>query len=63
MFCFASREFKSPFTSDARRVLEYYDAVLNIYINVANEIQSTREDVLKDFEEYQNQIPTPQQHS
>ena len=58
----ASREGSNhPLRSDARRVLEYYDAVWNIYINVANEIQSTREDVLKDFEEYQSQIPTPQQ--
>ena len=52
-----------PLRSDARRVLEYYDAVWNVYINVANEIQSTREDVLKPFDDYANLIPPPQNTS
>ena len=47
--------------SDARRVLEYYDAVWNVYMNVANEIQSTREDVLKPYDDYAASIPGPQQ--
>ena len=58
----SSREGSNhPLRSDARRVLEYYDAVWNVYVNVANEVNSTREDVLKDFEHYSSQIPTPQQ--
>ena len=50
-----------PLRSDARRVLEYYDAVWNVYVNVANEIKETREDLLLDFETYSNQLPRPQQ--
>ena len=42
-------------------MLEYYDAVLNVYVNVANEIKSTREDLLLDYEHYANQLPRPQQ--
>ena len=52
-----------PLRSDARRVLEYYDAVWNVYINVGNEIQSTREDVLKPFDDSANLIPPPQNTS
>tara|TARA_B100001063_G_C16514944_1_gene428745 strand:- start:111 stop:656 length:546 start_codon:yes stop_codon:yes gene_type:complete len=50
-----------PLRSDARRVLEYYDAVWNVYVNVANEIKATREDLLLDYEHYLNQLPRPQQ--
>jgi len=49
-----------PMRSDARRVLEYYDAVWNVYVNVVNEIKNTREDSLNVFEDYSNQIPSPQ---
>lgn len=49
-----------PMRSDARRVLEYYDAVWNVYLNVVNEIKNTREDTLRDFEDYSNQLPSPQ---
>ena len=42
-------------------MLEYYDAVWNVYVNVANEIKSTREDLLLDYEHYANQLPRPQQ--
>ena len=49
-----------PMRSDARRVLEYYDAVWNVYLNVINEIKNTREDALKEFEEYSSQLPSPQ---
>ena len=49
-----------PLRSDARRVLEYYDAVWNVYINVVDEIRNTREDTLREFSEYSNQIPSPQ---
>ena len=48
-----------PFRSDARRVMEYADATYSIFFQVVNEIQSTREDYIKDFESYSNQIPTP----
>ena len=50
-----------PLRSDARRVLEYHDALWNVYINVANEINSTREDTLKDFDHYCNLLPPPQE--
>ena len=49
-----------PLRSDARRVLEYYDAVWNVYLNVVDEIRNTREDTLREFSEYSNQIPSPQ---
>ena len=43
------------------RVLEYYDQLWNIYVNVMDEINNTREDVLKPFEEYQSAFPIPRQ--
>ena len=42
-------------------VLEYYDAVWNVYVNVMNEVKSTREDLLKEYEFYASQLPRPQQ--
>lgn len=58
----AAREGSNhPLRSDARRVLEYYDAVWNVYVNVMNEVKSTREDLLKDYEFYASQLPRPQQ--
>ena len=50
-----------PLRSDARRVLEYYDAIWNVYLNIMNEVKETREDLLKDFEFYANQLPNSQQ--
>ena len=49
-----------PLRSDARRVLEYYDVMWNIYVNIMNDVKSTREDLLPDVEEYINRFPTPQ---
>ena len=49
-----------PLRSDARRVLEYYDVMWNIYINVMNEVKSTREDLLPDVESFINRFPSPQ---
>ena len=49
-----------PLRSDARRVLEYYDVLWNIYVNVMNDVKSTREDLLPDVEEYINRFPPPQ---
>lgn len=43
----AGREGSNPYRSDARRVMEYVDAVWNVYVNVMNEIRQTREDTLK----------------
>jgi len=58
----AAREGSNhPLRSDARRVLEYYDQVWNIYVNVMHEINNTREDVLKPFDEYQHAFPVPRQ--
>ena len=48
-----------PLRSDARRVLEYHDAVWNVYISVIDEIQNTREDVLKDYYHYKSMLPQP----
>ena len=55
---YAGREGSNhPHRSNARRVLEYTDAVYNIYEQVVQEIRMTREDHLKDFESYLAQIP------
>lgn len=50
-----------PLRSDARRVLEYYDVMWNIYVNIMNEVKSTREDLLPRIEEYTTRFPRPQQ--
>lgn len=58
----AAREGSNhPLRSDARRVLEYYDQVWNIYVNLMHEIQNTREDVLKPFDDYKYAFPIPRQ--
>lgn len=57
---YAGREGSNhPFRSDARRVLEYADSVYMCLIQVTEEIQATREDHLKEVDEYANLIPTP----
>lgn len=57
---YAGRESSAhPLRSEARRVLEYCDAVWCCYSQVEEEINNTREDYLKSFEEYQSVIPTP----
>ena len=50
-----------PLRSDARRALEYYDVMWNIYINVMNEVKATREDLLPNVDEFINRFPQPQQ--
>lgn len=50
-----------PLRSDARRVLEYFDAVGSVVQGIIDEIYGTREDVLRDFDEYSSSIPKPQQ--
>lgn len=59
---YAGREgSKHPFRSNARRVLEYSDALYCVYYQVADEIRQTREDTLKPFEEYFALLPSPMQ--
>jgi hypothetical protein len=58
----AAREGSNhPLRSDARRVLEYYDVMWNVYVGVMDEIRSTREDLLLPLDEYQSRFPQPQQ--
>jgi len=47
-----------PDRSNARRVLEYFDAVSTVFVQVADQIYSTREDMLKEFQEYEGLLPT-----
>jgi hypothetical protein len=57
---FAGREGSNhPHRSNARRVMEYGDAVYNILDQICAEIKATREDSLKQIEEYSMHIPTP----
>ena len=56
----AAREGSAhPYRSNARRALEYADAVANVAEGVYREIQITREDTLKPLDEYLLQIPPP----
>jgi len=58
---YAGREGSAhPYRSEARRVLEYADAVWCCFVQVQDEINNTREDFLKEIEEYITVIPTPQ---
>tara|TARA_B110000444_G_scaffold175698_1_gene164354 strand:- start:202 stop:771 length:570 start_codon:yes stop_codon:yes gene_type:complete len=57
---FAGREGSNhPHRSNARRVMEYGDAVYNILDQIAAEIMATREDTLKEFSEYKQHLPLP----
>ena len=57
---YAGREGSAhPYRSDARRVLEYADAVNNVLDGLFREISVTREDTLKPIEDYLMAIPTP----
>jgi len=57
---YAGREGSAhPRRSDARRIMEYADAVWMCYVQVEEEIYNTREDTLKDMQEYLSVIPTP----
>lgn len=57
---FAGREGSShPRRSAARRVAEYADAVWCCYVQIEDEINNTREDFLKEVDEYCVVIPTP----
>jgi len=57
---YAGREGSNhPHRNNARRVMEYADAANCVLDQLANEIQSTREDFLKDFDSYVSEIPSP----
>ena len=57
---FAGREGSNhPHRSNARRVMEYGDAVYNILDQITAEIIATREDIVKPVEEYSQHIPMP----
>jgi hypothetical protein len=48
-----------PRRADARRTLEYFDAIWSVFETVANEIQQTREDTLKPLDDYLAAFPDP----
>ena len=55
---YAGREGSNhPFRSEARRVLEFADAIWAICLQTQEEIMATREDHLKPFEEYLVVLP------
>jgi hypothetical protein len=57
---FAGREGSNhPQRSNARRVMEYGDAVYNVLDQICQEVRATREDTLKDMEEYMKHLPQP----
>lgn len=57
---YAGREGSNhPRRADARRVLEYSDTTYSCFSQLASEIMGTREDTLKDYEEYISVIPEP----
>ena len=39
--------------------MEYGDALFNILDQICAEIKQTREDILKEYEEYEQHIPIP----
>ena len=57
---FAGREGSNhPYRSNARRVMEYGDAIFVVFDEVCGEIYATREDHLKEFDVYESYIPLP----
>ena len=57
---YAGREGSNhPRRADARRTLEYFDAIWSVFETVANEIQQTREDTLKPLDDYLAAFPDP----
>ena len=57
---FAGREGSNhPYRSNARRVMEYGDAIFVVFDEVCGEIHATREDHLKEFGVYESYIPSP----
>jgi len=57
---YAGREGSShPFRNNARRAMEYADAVNCVLEQLVNEIQSTREDFIKEYDSYVSELPSP----
>lgn len=57
---FAGREGSNhPCRSNARRVMEYGDAVYSVFDQIVQEVKATREDSLKEIGEYSMHIPAP----
>ena len=57
---YAGREGSNhPFRSDARIVMEYVDSLNIILCQLQDEIIATREDHLREFDYYTNQLPPP----
>ena len=57
---FAGREGSNhPHRSNARRVMEYGDAVYSIFDQVCAEVMATREDSLRELGDYMQNIPVP----
>lgn len=57
---FAGREGSNhPHRSNARRVMEYGDAVYSVLDQICGEVQATREDQLKDLDDYLMHLPPP----
>jgi len=57
---YAGREGSNhPFRANARRVLEFADTSWRVYSQVSIEINQTREDTLKSFEDYAQAFPSP----
>ena len=55
---YAGREGSNhPYRSEARRVMEFADAIWSICFSTQEEINATREDHLKPFEEYVHILP------
>ena len=48
-----------PYRSEARRVMEFADAIWSICFSTQEEIMATREDHLKPFDEYLVVLPDP----
>lgn len=57
---YAGREGSNhPHRNNARRAMEYADAVNCVLFQLVEEVQSTREDFLKDFDAYVSELPSP----
>jgi hypothetical protein len=57
---FAGREGSNhPHRSNARRVMEYGDAIYSVLDQICGEVQATREDQLKELDEYMSHLPPP----
>ena len=57
---YAGREGSNhPHRNNARRAMEFADAVNSVLDQLVQEIQSTREDFLKEYDSYESELPSP----